>query len=506
MQFKVVIIDKDPLTARFLAETIDWEALNCVIAGMAYDGEEGKQLILRAQPDILLTDICLPKCDGLDMIEAVRSRVPDCKTIILTVYDQFEYTGRAIRLAVFDYLLKPVQPDMVAESVIRAADEIRQHRDVTESIEQIDRVRQRAQLLSLLTNPSQKGDGVHQIIEDLNLVFGAYYVMTIQLKSEETFSQASLNQLDRIIASRQVKSITCLLYDMMVAFVMRPAEDALWREEAEQLARNITKETEMPVQIGISKQHRSMHEIRQAYQQSRQAMWVAALMQDDGSSVVFYSSGEEKNLPNPRIADYNTRMAALMEKAELSDESAREAARELVKLSGHQYSQLRATVAMYSLELRSKFGAPSDLQTDIAMQESWFVTLPEEVEGCLLKMCAALRSSSGEKRYSLLTQNALQYIQLHAADDLQLSIVAEKMCVSGNYLSSLIRKETGITYHEHVLNAKMAVARTMLADPRILVEEVARAIGYRNYVSFYNAFKRVEHMTPTEYRNRKVKV
>ena len=86
---------------------------------------------------------------------------------------------------------------------------------------------------------------------------------------------------------------------------------------------------------------------------------------------------------------------------------------------------------------------------------------------------------------------------------LSVNDVAEKLCVSANYLSALMRKETGITFHEHVLEAKMAVARSMLEDPRILVEEVARAVGYGNYISFYNAFKRVEHMTPTEFRNRK---
>ena len=63
-----------------------------------------------------------------------------------------------------------------------------------------------------------------------------------------------------------------------------------------------------------------------------------------------------------------------------------------------------------------------------------------------------------------------------------------------------------MTFHEHMLEARMNVARSMLADPRILVEEVARAAGYGNYISFYNAFKRIEHMTPTEYRNRKAKL
>ena len=76
------------------------------------------------------------------------------------------------------------------------------------------------------------------------------------------------------------------------------------------------------------------------------------------------------------------------------------------------------------------------------------------------------------------------------------------MCVSSSYLSAHIRKETGVTFHEHVTEAKMAVARTMLNDPRVLVEEVAYAVGYNNYISFYNAFKRTQHMTPTEYRNK----
>jgi len=135
------------------------------------------------------------------------------------------------------------------------------------------------------------------------------------------------------------------------------------------------------------------------------------------------------------------------------------------------------------------------------------VSNAQDAAACLMHVCAALREARDAResaQLSLLTRGALQYIRLHAIEGLQLSDVAQKLCVSANYLSALIRKETGITFHEHVLAAKMAVARTMLADPRILVDEVARTVGYGNYISFYNAFKRIEHMTPTEYRNRKV--
>ena len=101
----------------------------------------------------------------------------------------------------------------------------------------------------------------------------------------------------------------------------------------------------------------------------------------------------------------------------------------------------------------------------------------------------------------LLTRSALQYISLHATKGLQYD-VAEELHVSTSHLSSIIRKETGITFNEHLTEGKMTVARAMLSDPRVLVEEIAYAVGYKNYISFYNAFKRTQHMTPTEYRNK----
>ena len=504
MQYHVVIVEDNPLTIRSLQETIDWASLDCEIVGTARDGEAGRRLLLETRPDILLTDIRMPQRSGIDMLEAVRRDIPDCKVIIITGYDQFQYASRAIKLAVFDYLLKPIRNEEVIQSVRHATEEMRRRRAVLESAERADTYTRQAQLMSLLTNSSQRGQGVHAVLEELNLRFGAYYIMTIQMKADETFSQSSLNHLDRIIASQQARAVTFLLYDAMVAFVMRDQADGDWRAEAAGLAEAVCRETAAPVNIGVSGQSTSLHAIRQVYQQARQAMWEAALMQQDGGAVAFFEAEETRAAPSPRVQDFNQRIAALIEKAELSDESAREAAGELVELSGHQYSQLRAMIAMYSLELRKKFGARSDLQTDAAMYESWFVTSPEETEACLLRICAALRSSAREEQYSLLTRNTIRYIKLHAVEGLQLSTVAEKMFVSGNYLSALIRKETGITFHEHVLNARMAVACTMLADPRILVEEVAHAVGYSNYISFYNAFKRVQNMTPTEYRNRKV--
>ena len=101
-------------------------------------------------------------------------------------------------------------------------------------------------------------------------------------------------------------------------------------------------------------------------------------------------------------------------------------------------------------------------------------------------------------------QSAVEKVRAAVADTdgLVLEDVAREFFVSPNYLSSIIHKETGVTYRQHVIGAKIDVAKKMLDDTRMRVEDIAYAVGYENYVSFYNVFKKVEQMSPSEYRFR----
>lgn len=503
MLLKVVIVEDNPITVRSLVETIEWESLGCKVAGTAFDGEAGRRLILNTKPDIILTDIRMPKCDGLEMIETIRQSLPDSKVIIVTGYDQFQYASRAIKLAIFDYLLKPIDSNELINCVRRAVDATLRQRAVDVTQEQMNALRRRAQLSLLLTNPSQHGQGVSGMFAEMKLSFQSYYIMTVQASDERIFTQAELNHIDGVIANMDVSAVTILLYDTVVAFVMRDSAGGNWQSEAEALVHTVADSMTGPVCIGVSGLSASSHAVRQTYHQARQAMWQAAL-ETRPSAAVFYSKPESDGRPSEEITNLNHRIEELIDKADLSDEAAAMTAHELIMLSGHQYSHLRAMTAMYTLALMNRCGVSSGAETDAALYATWFVTNEADVRECLSKLHGALRSAKEKTQLSLLTRNAIQYINLHAVEGLQLSTVAEKLNVSGNYLSALIRKETGITFHEHVLNARMAVARNLLADPRMLVEEVARAVGYGNYISFYNAFKRSEHMTPTEYRNRRV--
>ncbi len=505
MSLKVVIVEDNPTTVLSLVKTIDWDVMKCEVAGTAGDGESGGVMIRQLTPDIVLTDIRMPVKSGLDMIAEVREDVPDCRFVIITGYDEFQYASQAIKLGVFDYLLKPIDNEEVMRTVRRAAAVTRRQMENDVALEQAENLKMRAQLLTLLTNDSQRGQGVHELLAGAGLQFHTYYIMALQQTEERYFSQAVLNRVEAVLARRRMRTVTLLLYDLAVIFVPRGDDGKGWHEEATELAYDLFDELVNPVRIGVSGLGQSSHAIRQAYLQARRALWEAALRKGN-RACVFYEDQGDGPVGQEHIADTQRQIDELIARAELTDGFAAEAARALAEQSGRQYSNLRAMMFLYTTGLRRRFGLSADEELDAVMSGIWFVSTEEDVRLCLKELNEAFLRRMDMPKQSLLTRNALQYINLHAIEGIQLNDVADKLCVSANYLSALIRKETGVTFHEHMLEARMNVARSMLADPRILVEEVARAVGYGNYISFYNAFKRIEHMTPTEYRNRKAKL
>ena len=499
MRAKVAIVEDNPITVRSLVETIPWETLDCDIVGTAADGYAGRELLLDTRPDILLTDICMPEEDGLDMLAQVRDELPDMKVIVITAYDRFQYASRAIKLAVFDYILKPVQNEEVERAVGRAVETMRREWEKDDAVSKVDVYRTKAQLLSLLTNDSHAGQDVSLMMQAANLQTPAYYLMIIQPDGADNPELSFMNQVEALLSGCPIHAVNVVLYDSMVVYAMRQDTDAGWKQEAQAVAEKIDAAMPGKTHIGVSGLAVSRHQIRQTYQQARQALWEDAMNRSARRGTFFQAEEAAGDSP---LSEMRRKVDALIERAELTEESAREAARALIEVSGRQYSYLRALVSLYALMLARKFSCPVTGELDRAMGRVWYVSNEENVRQCLESLCRAIRQASQPgNACSLLTRSVLDYIRLHGAETLRLNDMADKFHVSSNYLSALIRKETGVTFHDHVLQAKMDIAHTMLADPRILVEEVARAVGYSNYISFYNTFKRVEHMTPTEYRN-----
>lgn len=111
MAYTVVLIDDEPWTREVLKNLGQWERLDLTVAGEASDGEYGLELIRRLKPDIILTDIKMPRQNGISLLEKVRETDKRARVLVISGYDDFSFVHSAMHLGVTDYLLKPVKPE-----------------------------------------------------------------------------------------------------------------------------------------------------------------------------------------------------------------------------------------------------------------------------------------------------------------------------------------------------------------------------------------------------------
>ena len=123
--YKVVIIDDEPIIVAGLTKVMPWEAYGCEVAGTASDGQEGLKLIRKIHPDIVFSDIYMPKMDGLLMAAALKSEFEDTELSILTGYRDFELVQQALRLGVARFILKPSNMEELEEALRAMTDKLK---------------------------------------------------------------------------------------------------------------------------------------------------------------------------------------------------------------------------------------------------------------------------------------------------------------------------------------------------------------------------------------------
>jgi two-component system response regulator YesN len=122
MAYTVVIVEDEQIIREDLEKTTPWESLDLVCIGSASDGLEGERMIKTLAPDMVITDIRLPGQDGLAMLRQCQV----AHAIILSGHSDFSYMQAAIRLGVYDYLLKPVDDGELEKSLASLVDALRE--------------------------------------------------------------------------------------------------------------------------------------------------------------------------------------------------------------------------------------------------------------------------------------------------------------------------------------------------------------------------------------------
>lgn len=109
---KVMLVDDEPYILQGLQVLIDWESGGFEIAATCSNGKEALKYLKENHVDLIISDIRMPEMTGLELLETVKKeKISDAEFVLLTGYDDFAYTQRAIRNGCLDYILKPVEEE-----------------------------------------------------------------------------------------------------------------------------------------------------------------------------------------------------------------------------------------------------------------------------------------------------------------------------------------------------------------------------------------------------------
>ena len=130
MTYKVMLVDDDSLVRMGLRHSVDWAAKGLELAGEAADGGEALEMMDSLRPDIVCSDMYMPKFDGIKFITQALARYPDTVFVVLSCHNDFQYIKESLRLGVYDYLLKSSivnsdELERVLDNIMRLLDEKR---------------------------------------------------------------------------------------------------------------------------------------------------------------------------------------------------------------------------------------------------------------------------------------------------------------------------------------------------------------------------------------------
>lgn len=105
---RLIIVDDENMILNSLSRYVREQLPDFEVCGCFYDGQEALDYLLEHPVDIVLSDICMPRMNGLELAREISNRMPHCVMIILSGFSEFEYAQNAIKYNVFNYMLKPV--------------------------------------------------------------------------------------------------------------------------------------------------------------------------------------------------------------------------------------------------------------------------------------------------------------------------------------------------------------------------------------------------------------
>lgn len=538
--YRIVIADDEEYTRDLLAKNINQSQKEFQVVGKAQDGEEAFNLVEELQPDILITDICMPIMDGLELICKMQELNYSLKTVIISGYDDFAYAKRALTLGVTEYLLKPFSPDEVYEVLEKIKTELEHQKTLMSNIQEMkDQLEDSRQMfqeqvvkeLVQKVHSVEQADMAEQLPEraekaGINLHTDYFTVGVLRiypnLKNQEQDMKRFLTVIKDTYFNNKCNTYITRIHEKQIIILFsgeyRNPQSFIRdiREGLSAICDSMEKYYDLQTSCVIGGIYHDWRKIHDSYEEAL-AVWRGILERPE--TVVFYEDevlhGEKRNkdaLERPWELEQQLLIHIQMGRKEKAEESLYEILRYYesmnVQSSGFVSISLLGLVIDISGTL-TKLGGQGQVWEDKDVVEylkkhfsyGSLQEAQEVLQAYVLKCCvrfAAINEKQGER----IVSQVKELIEKNLGDEeFNLETASAMLYFSHNYVRQIFKQITGESFMEYLIRRRMEMARELLKNESYKIQDVASQTGYSNQRYFASCFKKYYGYTPTEYRN-----
>ncbi|MDF2942276.1 MAG: two component transcriptional regulator, AraC family [Herbinix sp.] len=536
--FKVLLVDDEILTREAISMNIPWEEQGFCLIGTAENGQEAIEQMKHMQPDLVITDICMPYMDGLELANYIHQNFPDTKVVILSGHDEFEYARHALAYHVKEYILKPITSLELKEVLKRvrisleeeAGNKAHLGKMQLEYHKNIPVLRER--FLRRIIEERYQGRDIYDKMNGLNInLYGDFYtVILVYVEDAQEFCLIYPDSEDDLIRFTTTNIISEIMEEVHAGIAVQLSEHRmalLFAADCEQELERQVDETchrilkslwdfvKIKVSFSVGITVNTPYSWWDSYRNAKEASEYKFI---SGKNDFIYGRDLKKYVPMNEpisVEDWSDRLTLqikLNQKQEL-ERSVTELFQEI-----KSKCNLRKDIILYAqniflsivFELR---GAdvdrePGYTEERIVLRKLMDSRYLSELEYDFKSLCTELMNKicgnkDGESRKLIIL--AMDYIEKNYADsNISLNIVCSYLGVSISYFSINFKNYTGETFVEALTRIRIDKAKKMMDVTDLKTYEIADRVGYNDAHYFSMIFKKTTGMTPSEYaKNRK---
>lgn len=533
--YDLLIVDDEKIIREGIYELLSMEESLELNLSVASSGIEAKDILESRKIDIVLTDIQMPQLNGLELLEIIRERWPQCKVIFLTGYSEFDYVYKVHQHA--RYVLKAEEDSKIIEAVQQAIEEIENDFYLESMVIDTDILRQQQKVYErdLLLRDLIEGYAPPEVLDqamaeehDIQLkVDREVYFVVIKRDTDrkETYQEHLIeNENIRILLNKyflQEMSGCYVEYGRNFILVLLQPKKLIHvssnikmiQAMSEFFQKACIKNIGITMSVIIGSEPVKINQVIERFYSLKAKLLMvseANIIRSENSGSDATSTSDENQIRSKaqRFDYYFESSNKEMVIAILQDIS--DLVSGIPSMHNLIVVETYTSIAGKLLAYINQFELTTEMCFRINVINLYNVTLHSNWKDAfhylmqISEFIFELNQANLERQNMNVVAKVKKYITEHINEDLSLYILAEYVKLSPEYLLRLFKKSENTTILQYTNDLRLAKSKKLLLDIEKPIKEIAEEMGFSSSGYFARFFKSKMNMTPQNYREKVV--